>query len=761
MTDTKAQALELAALGFRILPLYHIAPTGACGCGRADCANAGKHPRLGAWQERATNDIETISSWFDKDPRIGIGVATGKASGVWVLDIDTKGDPDGYQSLRELEKEYGEIPETLTALTGSGGAHYYFRAPENVEIRNRAGVRPGIDVRGEGGYVVAPPSPHKSGTRYTWEVLEEDATPQAAPDWLVSLVTKSNRATQRVQAAEEIAENRNDSLMRLGCALRASGLYEQEIAAALQKANKIRCRPPLSESEVGKIASSCANYQIGSPDRAVKKIEAAQAMSQWTLTQPALERANEVTLGRELLAELEHGASIGAAYDEGRFWVYDRAAGYWKEYPDQKLAKMIQAYEGRDVYAGEDEEGNTKYKRLNLSSSKVSGAVKSAIRDAYKPELFSAAPRGICCANGFLSVTSEGAELRGHEPLQLSRNQASWAWDPTARCGRWFQFLLEVFEGPEVEQKAMLLQEFAGAALVAGLACDLQRCLVLFGVGSNGKSVAMEVISSLIPPEARSAVPPHAFGQDYAVSALRGIQLNAAGEIPDASIGSSDRFKSIIAGEVVQAREPFKPSYSFRPVAAHCYSANSLPGSSDSSKGYWRRFMVLSFDRVFEKETATKGLAAEIISSELSGIASWAVDGAVRLLRRGEYTIPASSRNALSDWKHSADQVAQYVAERCRPAKSIVDRPFGTKASVLYSDYRVSFCDDYGYRQLSLMRFSQRLRALGLKPEKRADGIYYPVDVIPLGENRADWGDDIAETIGALMAKRGRVKITI
>tara|TARA_Y100001963_G_scaffold43809_1_gene61465 strand:- start:1344 stop:1859 length:516 start_codon:yes stop_codon:yes gene_type:complete len=171
--------------------------------------------------------------------------------------------------------------------------------------------------------------------------------------------------------------------------------------------------------------------------------------------------------------------------------------------------------------------------------------------------------------------------------------------------------------------------------------------------------------------------------------------------------------------------------------------------------------MVLSFDRVFEKETATKGLAAEIISAELSGIASWAVDGAVRLLRRGEYTIPASSRNALSDWKHSADQVAQYVAERCRPAKSIVDRPFGTKASVLYSDYRVSFCDDYGYRQLSLMRFSQRLRALGLKPEKRADGIYYPVDVIPLGENRADWGDDIAETIGALMAKRGRVKITI
>ena len=756
MADMLAQALALASNGLRVLPLFRIASSGACGCGNPACENAGKHPRLGAWQKRATNDLDQVTAWWSADPRCGIGVATGKGSGVWVLDIDTKTDPDGYQSLRALEKEHGTLPETLTALTGSGGAHFYFAIPDNVEIRNRAGVRPGIDVRGEGGYVVAPPSAHKSGRPYTWEAGEDDQKVADAPPWLLDLVTKSSRTTERVQAREEIAENRNDSLMRLGCALRSSGLYEQEIAAALQKANALRCRPPLSPNEVAKIAASCGTYDLGSPDRAVKRIEAAQAMSEWTRSQPPLDRANEVTLGRELLSELAHASGCDPVHDESRLWVYERGAGVWDEYPEQKLCKMIQAYEGRDVYAGEDENGNAQYKRLNLSSSKVAGSVKAAIRDAYRPEAFSAAERGICCTNGFLSITADGPKLLDHHPRQLARVQAPWAWDPDAKCERWFQFLLEVFEGPEVEKKAMLLQEFAGAAIVAGLACEMQRCLVLFGIGANGKSVAMECISQLVPESARAAVPPHSFGQDYAVSALRGVQLNAAGEIPDASIGSSDRFKSIVAGEVVQAREPFRSSYSYRPTAAHCFSANSLPGSSDSSKGYWRRFMVLVFDQIYEGSRASKGLAQRIIETELSGIAAWAVAGALRLMRRGEYTIPASSKAAVSEWKHGADQVAQYVAERCRPAKAAAGQAFGTKAAALYADYRVSFCDEHGYRQLSRMRFCQRLQALGLKPTKQRAGMHYPIDTLPMGESPADWGDDIAETIGKLMAGGNR-----
>ena len=753
MADMMSKALALAAQGMRVLPLYPIGQGGGGACAQPSCQNAGKHPQLGAWQKRATTDAQQIRHWWTRGAGCGIGIATGVDSGIWVLDIDTKDGARGMESLRELEAEHGALPETLTALTGSGGEHYYFKIPAGTTIRNRAGVRSGIDVRGDGGYVVAPPSPHACGKAYEWEALETDTGPVDAPQWLIAMVTATPKATTSAKADEDISENRNDTLMRIGCALRGMGLVHGEIAAMLATINANRCKPALPADEVAKIATSCAGYPAGKAEGAASKARALDAMSPWAKARPPLERANEVTLGRELLDELAQVSGAQPVHDEGRLWVYLPSSGIWEEWTEQKLCKMVQGYEGRSVYDGKDDNGKPKHKRLSLSASRVAGSVKSAVRDSYAPGAFGEPRAGICCANGFLTVTAAGAELVEHSPEHRARAQVSWAWEPTARADRWTQFLLEVFEGADCEPKAMLLQEFAGAALVAGLACQLQRCLVLYGGGANGKSCAMSVISQLVPAQARAAVPPHSFGQDYAASALRGIQLNAAGEIPDASIGSSDRFKSIIAGEAIQAREPFKPSYTFKPAAAHVFSCNTLPGSTDTSKGFFRRFMVLEWLNLFEGARAAKGLAEHIVTTELPGVARWAVDGAIRLMERGEYTIPATSSAALNQWKHSADQVAQYVAERCKPARvAAAGSALGTKAAALYSDYRINFCDEHGYRQLSRMRFCQRLQALGFRPTKAREGMYYPLETRSLGSTQLhDWGDDITAAAGRVI----------
>jgi hypothetical protein len=169
MTPLGTAALELAAKGFRVFP----------------CVERGKEPAIHDNLKRATSDPNTISGWW-RARDFNIGLATGEGSGVWVLDVD--GD-EGKETLHQLEAAHGALPPTVEAITGKG-KHLYFRWPVGTEIRNKQDnpVMPGIDVRGDGGYVLAPPSVHPSGRRYTWNVDSPDEFADA-PDWLIVLVT--------------------------------------------------------------------------------------------------------------------------------------------------------------------------------------------------------------------------------------------------------------------------------------------------------------------------------------------------------------------------------------------------------------------------------------------------------------------------------------------------------------------------------------------------------------------------------------------
>jgi hypothetical protein len=113
----------------------------------------------------ATTNENRITQWWDRWPDANIGIATGEEAGFWVLDIDGE---EGSVSLLSLQKETAPIPETLEQKTGGGGRQLFFRWPAKKEIRNKQNFRPHIDVRGNGGYVVVPPSLHPSGQRYDW-----------------------------------------------------------------------------------------------------------------------------------------------------------------------------------------------------------------------------------------------------------------------------------------------------------------------------------------------------------------------------------------------------------------------------------------------------------------------------------------------------------------------------------------------------------------------------------------------------------------
>lgn len=161
-------ALEYASRGWAVLPLHWI-ENGQCSCGNQACSSAGKHPLVAGGSKVATTDPQTITDWWTSYPSANIGIATGSVSGLIVVDVDAGPNKAGYSSLAALEAEYAEIPRDHCVITGSGGLHFYLSAPQ-TEIRNSASkIAENIDIRGEGGYVVAPPSLHISGNCYAWE----------------------------------------------------------------------------------------------------------------------------------------------------------------------------------------------------------------------------------------------------------------------------------------------------------------------------------------------------------------------------------------------------------------------------------------------------------------------------------------------------------------------------------------------------------------------------------------------------------------
>jgi hypothetical protein len=215
-------------------------------------------PLLRAWQERATTDATIIAAWWRQWPTAGVGIATGAASNAIVADIDDR--HGGYESLRHLEREHGEIPPTWRCLTANGGLHLYFRHPGGT-VGNRAGLWPGIDLRGDGGYVVAPPTQLDPDRRYVWEVgYGPHELPLAdAPTWLLDALHDQQRDGHNARPTDEWAAlvregvgagERNAAVARLTGYLLRCRPDPYVVLELLRVWNGARCRPPLPDDEV-------------------------------------------------------------------------------------------------------------------------------------------------------------------------------------------------------------------------------------------------------------------------------------------------------------------------------------------------------------------------------------------------------------------------------------------------------------------------------------------------------------------------------
>jgi hypothetical protein len=251
-TSMESAAVAYASRGWSVIPIE--------GCG--------KRPMV-EWDEfqRRIAAATEIGDWFWRWPHANVAIVTGAISHLVVLDIDAQ--HGGEDSLADLEEIHGCLPSTIEAATGSGGRHLYFVHPGGL-VRNRVALLPGIDVRGDGGYVVAPPSVHPNGKPYAWAPARgpDDVALAGLPAWLLTLSSGEVHRGHPLAHWRDLSRRdvhvgeRNNTIASFAGHLIWHGVDRNVTLELLLAWNRTHCDPPLSDDEVARTVGSIADLHI-------------------------------------------------------------------------------------------------------------------------------------------------------------------------------------------------------------------------------------------------------------------------------------------------------------------------------------------------------------------------------------------------------------------------------------------------------------------------------------------------------------------
>lgn len=734
-------ALALAARGWRVFP----------------CEARGKVPITKNGVKDATDDPAQIVAWWTRTPDANIGLACG----LEVVVVDFDGD------------ELPDVPHTLTVKTGRG-RHIYLD-PCGETYTNRAHLSGlAVDVRGAGGYVIAPPSVHPSGLVYEWAVEAPLApVPQAWRSVMLKALPvgpapviprgpvgdafdRARRYLAAIPPAVSGAGGHAQTFMAASAMVLGFDLSEADALTLMTEYNA-RCQPPWSAKELAhkvRSAASTGTMQRGSllhaqrerapmaardatlPDylRVVPPIDdewvpCEQAETPAPTAAPAAEKpkaerkkkpkpaptmpglgSSHEAIRRHVFAHL---AQIHGplVFDEGSFYGYSNGA--WTAIPSRP--DVWAAVQNLDGEVPGDDTGP-----IRVTAGMVDSVVALGAASLTRQGFFAAAPPGLSFSDGFLSVVDGGLRLVPHHPEQRCRFRYDFAYEDAmnAPCPRWLKALGEWGFGPEAEEE--FIARWTGATLL-GLITSDPKALILVGDGGEGKSQCIGVIEGLFDVAWRSHVPLQAMAGPFAAADLVGIRLNTVGDASKAEFTDTARFKNITGGEPIRAERKYKDAFTFRPGAGHIFSFNELPRIADDSTGIWRRLAVVRFTRPRHADAErVPDLARLILAEERIGVVGWALAGAARFLAARGW--PAISTDAAEEWRMDSNPVALWREERTAAGG-------WTDAKTLYADFK-TWAGANGFFPPSSTTFGTRLkRLLGPNGTKRSNGTRYAVEL--------------------------------
>lgn len=430
-----------------------------------------------------------------------------------------------------------------------------------------------------------------------------------------------------------------------------------------------------------------------------------QAKTTWyTVT-----KEGKIVIFRGLCAEAYHERQNGnLVFSDLFFWAFSGKA--WQIESETKLSSNIR-----------------KFIKKNTGGKPITAALINDISQqsamlAYSDTEFDTHKNLIALQNCVLDTDT--GERFNHNKDYYQTIILPFDYVPDALPSEWLRFLKEL----EFKRNTILrLQEWFGYCLFAD--ARIEKCLFLWGEGSNGKGVVLETLAKMLGDNS-CAIEPQELMERFQLLRLRGKLVNCCSDISTQKV-FGERFKNIVSGELVESDVKHKDSVKFRPFAKHLFSANNLIVTKDRSYGFFRRFDVLYFHKIFDEQTRDEGLKERIWASELPGVFNWALDGLQRLRKNNwKFTASEEFQAAHDDFRRDTNPIALYLAEQCinlfvnmeqRQIPPNEKEDFLRTQSVRTDHFRqdyIVWCEKNGYKALSEVNLGKEVARLGYQKKR-------------------------------------------
>ena len=409
------------------------------------------------------------------------------------------------------------------------------------------------------------------------------------------------------------------------------------------------------------------------------------------------------------LVETERGYKVNkallaenVAYDEGgnlicvnqTFWKY--SSGVWKREEDAHIKARIR----REIAIREDALGC-------LTSALVEDVFKQLglILLASSDFQFNREPMVLNFTNGTLDL-NENSFTEKHRRELYQNIQFPYDFNSDAYCPNWDMFLESLEFDPDTMSR---LQEWAGYCLLPMVKGTLQKSLFFIGEGANGKSVFLETLAAVLDNVSHLEL--SELFDRFKIAELEGKLANICTDVETSKVMDA-RFKKIVAGEPQSAERKFKEPFEFQPFAKILFSANEFIPTKDRTHGFYRRFDILRFNRIFKTEEQKPDLLQEL-KKEVPGIFNWALEGLERLSQqKWIMTKSAYMEDCHNEFRRATNPLQLFIEEEC-----VVDADATVDANELRRSYK-QYCEDKGYKVLSDSKLGQELKRHGMNKNR-------------------------------------------
>jgi P4 family phage/plasmid primase-like protien len=699
-----AAALAYARRGWRVHPLK---PKDKTPISKNGCKDA-------------TLDEQQIKKWWSTFPNANIGLATGQD--FFVIDID----PDGLAWA-----EANDLPQTHESVTGRLGKHLLYKMPDKMISNSASQIARGVDVRGVGGYIVAPPSvtvictecnqttdKHKKtcskpGTtrpgNYQWVDCEEDV-PQGptaeAPPWIVDACIKLSRPSgpaSRFTLPDRIMHpHQHETLFKYACSIRASTMKtEDEIYEQVWEAAQT-CEEIPTERAVRQIVRSAAKYPAGlSAEFAEKAINAFNRSLPDPPAAPAPDAYDDEPppeddgTATNRLSPNDIAEKILAAHKiiNVDTYLYEYSTNCWNLISPSRLQSVAMRFDSMKW---------TTQKRRSEIASYISAKTHRQ-RQTWRQ----IAPYEVPVDNGVVDIRS--MSIRPHRSDDFLQACSPVPFHADALSSELFR-CLETYFGKDVDKdlKISALQEFFGYCLMPH--ARYKKALLCVGESDCGKSMIPLIIRMLVGGANTCSVSVEDMDDPRRRAPLLGKLVNLLTELTSGAMIADGGFKTLVSTEEPILFDPknLTPVMDV-PICKHVITTNTLPGINDRSRGTYNRLLMIRFNHVIPKNEQDTTLK-EKLERELPGILLWALEGAQRLYHSGGVFSAAGDEEVLK-YRAEQDPLTGFIADECEVSDE------GEESEVLkcfLPDLRERYSRWTG-KQSDPRRFAELLRGHGFE----------------------------------------------